>query len=177
MVVVVYFTYFISQPYKISTIITIVSGTNNLLLLLSHSVVSSSLQTDGLKQAKLPCPSPSSGACSDSCPLSQWYHPTISSSVILFSSCLQSFSASGSFPTSHLLASGGQSTGGPAVASVLPVNIQVWLPLELTGLTSWQARGLSRVFSGTTIRKHQFFSTQSSLWSNSHIHTWLLEKP
>ena len=154
MVVVVYFTYFISQPYKISTIITIVSGTNNLLLLLSHSVVSSSLQTDGLKQAKLPCPSPSSGACSDSCPLSQWYHPTISSSVILFSSCLQSFSASGSFLMSQYFISGGQSVGASAWASALPMNIQDWFPLGLTGLISLKSKGLSRVFSSTTVLKH-----------------------
>ena len=154
MVVVVYFTYFISQPYKISTIITIVSGTNNLLLLLSHSVVYSSLQTDGLKQAKLPCPSPSSGACSDSCPLSQWYHPTISSSVILFSSCLQSFSASGSFLMSQYFISGGQSVGASAWASALPMNIQDWFPLGLTGLISLKSKGLSRVFSSTTVLKH-----------------------
>ena len=154
MVVVVYFTYFISQPYKISTIITIVSGTNNLLLLLSHSVVSSSLQTDGLKQAKLPCPSPSSGACSDSCPLSQWSHPTISSSVILFSSCLQSFSASGSFLMSQYFISGGQSVGASAWASALPMNIQDWFPLGLTGLISLKSKGLSRVFSSTTVLKH-----------------------
>ena len=154
MVVVVYFTYFISQPYKISTIITIVSGTNNLLLLLSHSVVSSSLQTDGLKQAKLPCPSPSSGACSDSCPLSQWYHPTISSSVILFSSCLQSFSASGSFLMSQYFISGGQSVGASTWASALPMNIQDWFPLGLTGLISLKSKGLSRVFSSTTVLKH-----------------------
>ena len=103
----------------------------------------------------------------------QWCHPTISPSVIL--SCLQSFPASGSFPVSVLFASGGQSNG--AAASVLPVNIQGWLPLGLTGLIAFLSKGLSRVFSNTTVQKHQFFSTQSSLWSNSHIHTWLLTNP
>ena len=105
-----------------------------------------------------------------------WCHPTISSSVIPFS-CLQSFSASGSFPVSQFFASGGQSIGASASASVPPVNIQDWFPLELTGLISLQSKGLSRVFSNTTVQKHQFFSAQPSLWSNSHIHTGLLEKP
>ena len=123
------------------------------------------------------CPSPTPRIYSNSSPLSQWCHPTISSSVIPFSSCLQSFLASGSFPISQLLASGGQSTGVPASASVLPVNTQDWSPLGWTGWISLQSKGLSRVFSNTTVRKHQFFSTQLSLWSNSRIHTWLLEKP
>ena len=103
-------------------------------------------------------------------------HPTISSSVIPFSSCLQSFPASGSFPMSQFFASGGQSIGALASASVLPMNIQDWFPLGLTGWISLLSKGLSRVFSNTTIQKHQFFGTQLSLWSNSHIHTWLLGK-
>ena len=130
----------------------------------------------GLKHIRLPCPSPSPGACSNSCPLSQWCHPTISSSVIPFPSCLQSFPASGSFPISWLFASGGQSIGASPLASVLPINIQDWFPLGLTSLISLQSKGLSRVISSTTIWKHQFFSSQPSLWSNSHIHIWLLEK-
>ena len=146
-------------------------------LLFSHSVMSDSLQPHRLQHARLPCPSPSPGACSNSCPLSQWYHPTISSSVIPFSSCLQSFPASGSFLMSQLFESGGQSMGASASTSVLPMKIQDWFPLGLTGLISLQSKGLSRVFSNTTVQKHQFFSTQPSLWSNSHIPTWLLEKP
>ena len=131
----------------------------------------------GLQQARLPCPSSSPGACSTSCPLNQWWHPTISSSVIPFSSCLQSFPASGSFPMSWLFASGGQSIGTSASASVPPMNIQDWFRLGLAGLNSLQPQGLSRVFSNATVQKHQFFGAQSSLWFNSHIHIWLLEKP
>ena len=115
--------------------------------------------------------------CSNSCPLGWWCHPTISSSVASLSSCLQSFPESGSFPMSWLFASGGQSIGTSASASVLPMNIQDWFFLGWTGLFSLQSRGLSRVFSNNTIQKHQFFSAQPSLCSNSHIHTWLLEKP
>ena len=122
------------------------------------------------------CPSLSPGVCSNSCPLSQWCHPTISSSVTPFSSCPQSFPASRSFPMSQIFASGGQSIGVSASATVLSISIQRWFPLGLNGLISWQSKGLSRVFSSTTIQKHQFFSTQLSLWSNSHICTWLLEK-
>ena len=118
-------------------------------------------------------PSPSSGACSNSCPSSRWCHPTISSSVVPFSSCLQSFPASGSFPMIRFFTSGGQSIG--ASASVLPMNIQDWVLLQLTGLISLQSKGLSRVFSNTTDQKHQSFSTQPSLWSNSHIHTYFME--
>ena len=106
-----------------------------------------------------------------------WCHPTISSSVTCFSFCLQSFPATGSFPMSYFFASGGQSITGSASISVPPMNIQHWFPLELTGWISLQSKGLSRVFSNTTVQKHQFFGTQPSLWSNSHIHTWLLEKP
>ena len=125
----------------------------------------------GLQHARLPCPSPSPGACSNSCSLSQWCHPNISSSVVPFSSCFQSFPASGYFQMSQFFSSGGQSIGVSASASVLPVNIQDWFLLVLTGLISLQSTGLSRVFSNTTIQKHQFFNTQPSLWSNSHIHT------
>jgi len=143
----------------------------------SPSVISDSLQPRGLQHTRLPCPSPSPGACSNSCPSSQWCHPTISSSVVLFSSGLQSFPVSGSFPMSQLFTSGDQSTGASASASVFPVNIQDWFPLGLTGWISLQSKGLSRVFSNTTAQKHEFYSTQLSLWSNSHIHTWLLQKP
>ena len=136
-----------------------------------------SLWPYGLKHARLPCPSPTPRACSNSCPSSQWCHPTMSSSVIPFSSCLQSFPASGSFPMSQFFASGGQSTGVSASASVLPMNIQDWFPLGLTGLNSSQSEGLTKMFSNTTVQKHQFFGIWLSLWSNSHIHTWLLEKP
>ena len=125
--------------------------------------------------ARLPCPSPTPGACSNSCPSSWWYHPTISPSVIPFSSCLQPFTASGSFPVSQFLASGSQSIG--ASASILPMNIQVWFPLGLTGYISLQSKGLSRVFSNAIVQKHRLFGTQLSLRSNSHMHTWLLEKP
>ena len=125
----------------------------------------------------LPCPSPSTGVCSNSYPLRWWCHPTISSSVTPFSSCLQSVLASGSFPMSQLFPSGGQRTGASASASVLPMNIQDWFPLGLTSLIFLQSRGLSRVFSRTTFQKYQFFGAQPSLWSNFHICTWLLAKP
>ena len=111
--------------------------------------------------------------CSDSCPLSKWGYLTISSSATHFSFCLRSLPASGSFPASQLFASGGQSIGASSSASVLPMNVQGWFPL---GLTSLQSKGLSRVFSSTTIWKHQFFSAQPSLWSNSHICIWLLKE-
>ena len=145
-------------------------------LLFSRLVLSDCLQPHGLQHARLPCPSPSPRACSDSCPLSQWCHSTILSSVIPFSPYLHSFPASGSFQISQFFTSGSQSTGASASASVLPVNIQDWFPLGLTGLISLQSKGLSRIFSNTTVQKHQFFSTQPSLWSKSHIHTQLLEK-
>ena len=146
----------------------------------SCSVVSDSLRPHGLQHARLPCSSPTPGACSNSCPSthqswSQWHHLAISSSVIPFSSCHPSFPASGSFPVSQLFASGGQTIG--ASASVLPINIQDWFPLGWTGLISLQSKGFSRVFSSTTVQKHQFFGIQPSLWSNSHIYTWLLETP
>ena len=133
------------------------------------------LQPHKLQHSRLPCPSLSPGVCSNSCPLSQWCYLTILSSVAPFSFCPQYFPASESVPMSWLFASGGQSIG--ASASVLPMNIQDWFPLGLTGLISLQSKGLSRVLSSTTVQKHQFFSAQISLWSNSHIHTWLLEKP
>ena len=122
--------------------------------------MSDSLWSCGLQHARLPCPSPTPRACSNSCPSSRWCHPTISSSVVPFSSCLQSFPAWGSFPMSQFSASGGQSIGASASASVLPMNIQDWFPLGLTGLISLQSKGLSRVFSNTTVQKHQFFMVQ-----------------
>ena len=130
----------------------------------------------GLQHARPSCPSQTPGACSTSHPLSQWCHPTISSSVAPFS-CLKSFPALGYFPMSQIFASGGQSIGASASPLALPMNIQDWFPLGWTGLISLQSKGLSRVFSNTTVQKHQFFSTQLSLWFHSHIHTWLLEKP
>ena len=129
------------------------------------------------KHAKIPCPSLPPGAYSNSCPLSRWRHPTISSSVVPFSSHLQSFPASGSFPVSQFFTSGGQSTGASASASVLPMNIQDCSPLGWTGLISLQSKGLSRLFSNTTVQKHQFFSAWPSLGSSSHIRAWPLEKP
>ena len=143
-----------------------------LLLLFSHVQLFAALWTAA---CRLPCPLLSPGVCSKSCPLSQWCHSTISSTVALFSSCPQFFPASGSFAMSQLFTSGGQSAGTSASASGLPINIQGWFPLGLTDLIS-QSKGLSRVFSSTTIWKHRFFSTQPSLWANCHISTWLLEK-
>ena len=143
----------------------------------SCSVVSNSLWPHRLQHARLPCPLLSPEVCSNLGLLNRWCHPTISSSVTLLSSCPQSLPASGLFPVSLLLTSGGQSIGASASASVLPMNIQNWILLGLTGLISLQSKGLSRVFSSTTVQKHQFFSAQLSLWSNSHILTWLLEKP
>ena len=127
----------------------------------SLSVMSDSLPPHGLQHARLPCPSPTPRDCSNSCPLSQWWHPTISSSVVLFSSFLQSFPASGSFPMSQFFASGGQSIGVSASASVLPMNIQDWFPLGLSGLISLQSKGLSRVWSNTAVQKHQLRSSNT----------------
>ena len=143
----------------------------------SRSVVSNSLWPDGLQHTRLPCPSPTPGAYSNSCPSSRWCHPTISSSVGPFSSHLQSFPASGSFPMSQFFTSGGQSIRISASASVLPRNIQDWFPFGLTVSISFLPKGLSRIFSSTTAGKHQFFGPQPSLWSSSLICTWLLEKP
>ena len=140
------------------------------------SVVSDSLRPHESQHTRPPCPSPTPGVYSNSCPLSQWCHPTISSSVVPFSSCPQSFPASGSFPMSQLFSWGGQSIGASASASVLPLNTQDW-SLGWTGGISLQSKGLSRVFSNTTVQKHQFFGAQLSSQSNSHIHTWPLEKP
>ena len=140
----------------------------------SHSVVSDSLWTKGLQHARLPCPSPTSGPYSNSSPSIKWCHSNISTSVIPFSSWLQSSPASRSFPMHQLFASGGQSTGVSISASVLPMNIRDWFHLGLTGLISLKSKGLSRIFN-STVQKHQFFGAQFSLYSNSHMHTWLLE--
>ena len=140
-----------------------------------------SLHSQECSMPGLPCPSVSPEACSNTCPLSRWCHPTISSSFIPFSSHPESFPASGSFPMSWFFTSGSQRIGASASASVLPMNIQDWFPLGWTGLISLQSKGLSRVFSSTTIWKHQFFVAQPSSWSNSHIMTtgktiaWLYE--
>ena len=130
-----------------------------------------------LQHARPPCQSPAPGVHTNSCPWSWWCHPAISSSVFPFSSCLQSFPASGSFQMSQLFTSGGQNIGVSASTSVLPMNIQDWSPLEWTGWISLQSKGLSRVFSVTTVQKYEFFGSQLSSQSNSHIHMWLLEKP
>ena len=143
----------------------------------SRSVVSDSLRPHESQHARPPCPSPTPGVYSNSCPLSWWCHPAISSSVVPFSSCPQSLPASRSFPVSQLFTLGGQSTGVSASASVLPMNTQDWSPLGWTGWISLQSKGLSRVFSNATVQKHQFFGSQLSSQSNSHIHTWPLEKP
>ena len=143
----------------------------------SHSVVSDSLRPHESQHARPPCPSRTPGVYSNPCPSSRWCHPAISSSVVPFSSCPQSLQASGSFPMSQLFTSGGQSIGVSASASVLPMNTQDWSPLGWTGWISLQSKGLSRVFSKSTVQKHQFFGTQLSSQSNSHIHTWSLEKP
>ena len=147
------------------------------MLLFSRSVVSDSLWPHGPQHARSPCPSLSPGDCPNSCSLNWWCHPAILSFVITFSSCLQSFPASGYFLMSLLLVSGGQSTEASASASVLPMSIQDWFPLELTFFISLPSKGLSRVFSSTTIQEHQFFGAWPFLWSHSHIHTWLLDKP
>ena len=140
----------------------------------SRSVVSDCLQPHESQHARPLCPSPAPRVHSDSRPSNQWWHPAISSSVV---PCPQSLPASGSFPMSQLFTRGGQSIGVSASASFLPMNILDWSPLGWAGWISVQSKGLSRIFSNTTVQKHQFFSTQVSLKSNSHIHTWLLEKP
>ena len=142
-----------------------------ILVQFSHSVVSDCLWPHGLQDTTLPCPSPTSGAYSKSCLLSWWSHPATSSSVVPLSSHLQSFPASGSFQMTQFFAWGGQSSGVSASASVLPVNAKDWSPLGWTGWISLQSKGLSRVFSNTTVQKHQFFGAQPSSQSNSHIHT------
>ena len=147
------------------------------LVQFSRSVVSSSLQPHGLQHTRPPCPSPAPGVYSNSCPLSRWYHPTISSSAVPFSSRLQSFQLQGLFQwvsSSHQVAKVLRVSDS---ASVLPMNVQDWFPLGWIGWVSLQSKGLSRVFSNTTVQKHQFFHAQPSSQSNSHIHTWPLEKP
>ena len=143
----------------------------------SRSVVSDSLRPNEPQHARPPCPSPTPRVHPNPHPSSWRCHPTISSSVIPFSSCPQSFPASGSFQMSQLFPSGGQGIGVSASISVLPMNTQDWSPLGWTGWISLQSKGLSRVFTNTTVQKHQFFSAQLSSQSNSHIHTWPLEKP
>ena len=159
------FSYAIILPFKFSSV------------QFSCSVVSDSLQPHEPQHARPPCPSPTPRVHPNSCPLSRWCHPTISSSVIPFSSCPQSFPASGSFPMSQLSASCGQNIVVSASISVPPMNTQDWSPLGWTGWISLQSKGLSRVFSSTIVQKYPFFGAQLSLQSNSHIHTWLLEKP
>ena len=158
------YTIYFPFPFLISTLhwkamaMTIISSVQ-----FSHSVMSDSLRPHKLQHARPPCPSPPPGVYPNSCPLSQSCHPTISSSVIPFSSCTQPFPASGPFQMSHLFTSGGQSIGASASTSVLSMNIQDWSPLGLTGWISLQSKGLSRVFSNTTVQKHQFFGAQLSL--------------
>ena len=143
----------------------------------SCSIVSDSLRPHESQHARPPCPSPTPGVYSNSCPSSQWCHPAISSSDVPFSSCPQSLPASDSFSMSQLFAWGGQSAGVSASASVLPMDTQDWSPLGWTGWISLQSKELWRVFSNTTVQKHQFFGAQLSSHSNSHIHEWPLEKP
>ena len=147
------------------------------LLLFSHPGVSNSFRPPGLQHVRPPCPSPSPKVCPIWCPLHWWCHPAISSSDALFSFSPQSFPASGTFPMSQLFTSGGQNTGASASVSVLPMSIQGWFPLRLTDLISLLSRGLSRVFSNTTVWRHQFFSALPSLQSSSHNHTWPLGRP
>ena len=155
----------------------IMTNCGKLLVQFSRSVVSNSLWPHELQHARPPCPSPTPRVYPNSCPLSRWFHPTISSSAVPFSSCPQSLPASGSFQMNQFFPSGGQSPGVSASTSVLPMNTQDSSPLGWTGWISLQSKGLSRVFFNTTVQKHQFFGAQFSLQSNSHIHTWLLEKP
>ena len=161
--------------YKFSKTI-IVHKTDKHSVQFSHLVMSNSLRPHQSQHARPPCPSPTPGIHPNSCTSSRWCHPAISSSVVPFS-CPQSLPAAESFPMSQLFAWGGQSIGVSASASVLPMNTQDWSPLEWTVWISFQSKGLSRVFSNTTVQKHQFFSTQLSSQSNFHIHTWPLEKP
>ena len=136
--------------------------------------MSDSLRAHVLQHARLPCPSPSPGVCPGSCSLHQWCHPAISPSDTLFSFCPQSFPASGTLPVNHLFTSNDQNTGASASASVLPVIIQGWSPLKLTGLISLLCKGLSGVFSSMTVRRHWFFGILPSLRSSSHNHIWPL---
>ena len=143
----------------------------------SRSIVSDSLRPHESQHSRPPCLSPTPGVHSDACPSSWWCHPAISTSVVPFFSCPQSLPASEAFPMSQLFAWGGQSTGVSALASFLPKKFQGWSPSQWTGWISLQSKGLSRVFSNTTVQKHQFFGIQPSKQSNSHIHTWPQEKP
>ena len=175
-------TFHLCLPLMLHVWILYFRGTQSMLKFFpsvqySHSVMFDSLWAHGLQHSRLPSPSPTLGACSNSHPSSRWYDPTISSSVVPSASCLQSFPASGSFLMSQFFTSGGQIFGVLSSASVLPMNIENWFPLGWTGWISLQPKGLSRVFSNTTVQKHQFFGTQLCLSSNSHIHTWPLEKP
>ena len=163
-------------PCWLSILYIVVCRIVSLLLLFSFPVISHSLQLHGLQHARLPCPSPSPRVCPSSCSLHWWCHPAISSSDTLFSSCPQSFPASGTFPMSCLLTSDDQNTETSASASVFPVNIQGSSPLRLTGLISLQSKGLSGVFSSTTVRRHQFFGNLPSLWSSFHNHKWPLRR-
>ena len=167
-----YYWVIIYVAYTVTSALHIISSVQ-----FSHSVVSESLRPHESQHATPPCPSTTSGVHSNSCPSSQWHHPAISSTVIPFSSCPQSLPASESFSMSQLFAWGGQSIGASASASVLPMNTQDWSPSGWTGWIPLQSKGFSRVFSNTTVQKHQFFGTQLSSQSNSHIHTWPLEKP
>ena len=151
----------LSYPWKINHYVMFSS------VQFSHSVMSNSLWPHELQHARPSCPSPTPRVYSNSCPFSRWYHPTISSSVVPFSSCPQSYPASGSFPMSQVFTEGGQSIGVSASTSVLPMNIQDWFPLRWTGWISLQSKGLSRVFSNTTVQKHQFFVAQLSLQYNA----------
>ena len=163
-----------NQNYFCSNLIKLISVMLMVLFkwwLFSCSVIFNSMWLNGLQHARLPCPSLSPRVCSNFHPLSQWSHTVISSSVTPFSSCPQSFPASGSFPMSQFFAWGGQRIGVSASAPVFPMNIQDWFPSRMTGFSVQGT--LSRVFSNTTVHKHQFFGTQPSLRSSSHIHTWL----
>ena len=163
----------ISYYYSHCSFLYISFGSDNI----SRSVMSDSLRPHESQHTRPPCPSPTPGVHSDSCLLSQRCHPAISSSVVPFSSCPQSLPASESFPMSQLFTWGGQSTGVSALASFLPRKSQGWSPLEWTGWISLQSKGLSRVFSNTTVQKQQVLGAQLSSQSNSHIHTWPQEKP
>ena len=163
---------FCSGPYRLSLI-----GHVCACVLCANSLQSClTLQPTRLQPTRLLCPSPTPRACSNSGPWSRQCHPTISSSVIPFSSCLQPFPASGAFPMSQFFTSDGQGIVVLASASVLRMNIQDWFPLEWTGLIPLQSKGLSKAFSNTIVQKHQFFRAQLALWSITHIHKWLLEK-
>ena len=164
--------YPLSMLRKIPSILTLFSSVQ-----FSLWVMSDSLRPHESQHARPPCPSPTPRVYSHACPSSQWCTPTVSSSVVPFSSCPQSLPASGSFPMSQFFTWGGQSIGVSASASVFPMNSQDWSLLGWTAWISLQSNGLSRVFSNTTVQKHHFFGAQDSSQSNSHMRTWSLEKP